>query len=260
MNEKIDYFETNVLCVGYDEKEVLRNVNLSLKKGEILALVGPNGAGKTTFLKSIIKELKLLSGEVLLEGVSLLSIAPRDLSKQLAVVLTNRLQGELLTVFDVVATGRHPYTGHFGMLGEHDRDICMEAMELVQVEKLWDQDFTKISDGQRQRVMLARALAQEPDLIVLDEPTSFLDIKYKLEFLTVLRKLSKEKKVTVILSLHEVELAKLVADKVACFKDGSLDRFGSPKEVFADGYVQKLFAIDPEKMAPEFLSYMERFL
>ena len=143
-----------------------------------------------------------------------------------------------------MATGRYPYTGHFGILTKKDREAVREAMELVHVMEIRDQDFAKISDGQRQRVMLARAICQEPEIVILDEPTSFLDVKYKLEFLSVLQELRLKRGLTVIMSLHELELAERVSDKILCIRGDFVDRFGRAEEIFQTGYIRSLFAIE----------------
>ena len=193
--------------MGYHGVPLIKNIEICLKKGEILTLIGPNGAGKTTILKSIIRQLEPIGGVARLEGQEIGKLSGNELSKKLSVVLTERVRPELMTCEDVVATGRYPYTGRFGLLSREDWSLVREAMELVHVEELRQRDFTKISDGQKQRVMLARAICQEPDIIVLDEPTSFLDIRYKLEFLSILQRMSREKNLSVIMSLHELELA-----------------------------------------------------
>ena len=167
-----------------------------------------------------------------------------ELSQNMAVVLTEKLRTEMMTCEDVVATGRYPYTGYFGILSEADRRVVKEAMELVHVTAVKDQDFTRISDGQRQRVMLARAICQEPEIIILDEPTSYLDVKYKLEFLSILQEMRKKKGLTVIMSLHELELAARVSDKILCIDGKCVDRFGKPEEVFEQGYISRLFSIE----------------
>ena len=204
-------------------------------------LIGPNGAGKTTILKSIIRQLSPIAGMVYLDGRQTAQMTGKELSRCLSVVLTERVRPELMTCRDVVATGRYPYTGRFGVLGEQDHRAVEEAMELVQIRELSDRDFAKISDGQRQRVMLARAVCQEPDILVLDEPTSFLDIKYKLEFLSVLQQLKRSGKLTVIMSLHELDLAERISDRIACIRKDRIDRFGTPEEIFVPGYIPQLY-------------------
>ena len=147
----------------------------------------------------------------------------------------------MMTCGEVVATGRYPYTGKFGVLSGEDRRIVDESMELVRIHELKDRDFDKISDGQKQRVMLARALCQQPDLIVLDEPTSFLDIRYKLEFLTIIQKMARTRNLSVLMSLHELDLAGRISDKVACVRGDRIDRFGTPEEIFTKGYIPELY-------------------
>lgn len=235
------YFKTEKMSVGYNGKPIIEKIDIGIGKGEILTLIGPNGAGKSTILKSIVRQLSLISGKISLDGTDISAISGKHLSQKMGVVLTDRLHGELMTCEDVVATGRYPYTGHFGILSEDDYRVVEEAMELVHITEIRDMDFTRISDGQRQRVMLARCLCQEPEIIILDEPTSYLDIRYKLEFLSTLEELKKRKKLTVIMSLHELELAQKISDKLLCVKGSYVEKFGSPDEIFRNGYIAELF-------------------
>ena len=231
---------TQDLTVGYQEP-LIREICLDLRQGEIVALIGPNGAGKTTVLKSILRQLAPLSGVILLKGEDLTARSLRDTARLTAAVQTGRFPAELMTVEDVVSAGRYPYTGAFGLLSAEDHQKVREAMETVQVADLAGRDFNCLSDGQRQRVLLARALCQEPELLVLDEPTSFLDIRYKLEFLSILRQLTAQKKLSVLLSLHELELAQRAADKIACIHGDRIVRFGPPEEIFVPGFIPALF-------------------
>ena len=176
----------------------LDHVSLKLRKGEIHALVGENGAGKSTILKSVAAQLPPLGGAVYLDGADLLGMKGTERARRMAVMFTEKVHAEWMTCRDVVAAGRYPYTGRFGVLSEEDWKAVDEAMEAVQVSELRERDFQTLSDGQRQRVMLARALCQEPELLLLDEPTSYLDIRYKLEFMSVLQELARRKKVAVI--------------------------------------------------------------
>lgn len=237
------YFKTEKMSVGYHKKPLIEAIDITLNKGEILTLIGPNGAGKSTILKSIAKQLQLIGGVVYLNGKNLEDLSGTELSKKMAVVLTERLRTELMTCEDVVATGRYPYTGRFGILSREDYQVVEEAMELVHVTDIRNQDFTRISDGQRQRVMLARAICEEPEIILLDEPTSYLDIRYKLEFLSVLQEMRRKKKLTVIMSLHELDLAERISDKILCINGKYVERIGRPEEIFKQGYIEKLFSI-----------------
>lgn len=237
------YFKTKQMSVGYQGKPLIRDIEIGLDKGEILSLIGPNGAGKSTILKSIARQLKLIDGVVYLDQMELGRMSGEALSRKMAVVFTEKLKTELMTCEDVVATGRYPYTGRFGILSREDDAIVREAMELVHVTEIRNQDFTRISDGQRQRVMLARAICQEPEIIILDEPTSFLDVKYKLEFLSLLQKLRNKKDLTVIMSIHELELAERVSDRILCVNGAYVERFGRTEEIFQPGYIRSLFGI-----------------
>lgn len=237
------YFRTEKMSVGYQNRPLIEHIEIGLKKGEILTLIGPNGAGKSTILKSIAKQLALIDGTVFLGEENIGTMSGLELSKNMAVVLTERLRAEMMTCEEVVATGRYPYTGRFGILSDVDEKAVQEAMALVQVEEIKDLDFTRISDGQRQRVMLARAICQEPKILVLDEPTSYLDVKHKLEFLSVLQALKREKELTVVMSLHELELAAKISDKILSVNGKYVERFGSPEQVFEAGYISNLFQI-----------------
>ncbi len=237
------YFTTEKMTVGYDGKPLIGNVEITLQKGEILTLIGPNGAGKSTILKSITRQLALIAGTVCLDGKDLKTLSGEELSKKMAVVMTQRLRSELMTCEDVVATGRYPYTGRFGILSADDHTAVEKAMELVRVSEIRNLDFDHISDGQRQRVMLARAICQEPEILILDEPTSYLDVRHKLEFLSILQKLCRERQLTVILSLHELELAEKISDWILCVNGTAVERIGSPEEVMTEGYITHLYGI-----------------
>ena len=175
MNEY--YFHLDHLTVGYDKKPLIKDICIGIEKGEIVTLIGPNGSGKSTILKSITRQLKLVGGNVEFDGKNLHELSFRELSTKMAVVLTERMKPELMTCHDIVATGRYPYTGRLGMLTREDEEKVEKAMRAVHAEELGGRDFNAISDGQRQRVLLARAICQEPEVIILDEPTSFLDIR-----------------------------------------------------------------------------------
>ena len=243
-NEEKIYFYTEDLQVGYGGKQILNPVRIGIKKGEILTLVGPNGAGKSTILKSVAAQLPPLGGAVYLDGADLLGMKGTERARRMAVMFTEKVHAEWMICRDVVAAGRYPYTGRFGVLSEEDWKAVDEAMEAVQVSELRERDFQTLSDGQRQRVMLARALCQEPELLLLDEPTSYLDIRYKLEFMSVLQELARRKKVAVILSIHELDLAERVSDWVLCVSPGQKSQFGRPEEMLTPEHLSELFQVE----------------
>lgn len=246
MMNKEPYISTERMTVGYRKIPLIKNIELDVKPGEILTLIGPNGSGKSTILKSITKQLSLISGTVYLDRKSMKEMNEREISKRMSVVLTERIRGELLTCEDVVSTGRYPYTGRLGILSAHDKEKVREAMEMVHVLELADRDFSTISDGQKQRILLARAICQEPEIIVLDEPTSFLDIRHKMEFLKIIRSMAKELHKTVVMSLHEIELAYKISDKILCVRGDHIEHFGTPEEIFKKKLIKELFELDEE--------------
>lgn len=237
------YFYTKGLTVGYHGVPLIKDIELCLKKGEIMTLIGPNGAGKTTILKSIIRQLKPLGGVACLDGSSMEKLTGKELSQKLSVVLTERVRPEMMTCKDVVATGRYPYTGTLGILSAEDWKKVHRAMEMVHAMDFKDRDFTAISDGQRQRILLARAICQEPEVIVLDEPTSFLDIRHKLELLSILKRMVLENQTAVLMSLHELDLAQKISDKVICVHGDRIEKYGPPEEIFTSEYIHHLYGI-----------------
>lgn len=238
---------TSKLSVGYDGRAVLENIDISIVPGQILTLIGPNGAGKSTILKTLTRELSPVGGSIYLSGMDMKDIKAADIAKEMSMVMTSRPAAELMTCRDIVATGRYPYTGRMGILSEEDWKLVEEAMECVRATDTADKLFDRVSDGQRQRVMLAKALCQEPKILLLDEPTSYLDIRFKLDILTTIRHMVKERKLAVVMSLHELELARGISDVIACVQDNHIGRVGSPEEVFSGGYIQKLYGIDEDR-------------
>ena len=246
------FLETEKLSVGYDGKPLIQDVCLQVQRGKIVTLIGPNGSGKSTILKTIVGQLSKISGTVLLEGAPMERCGQKEIAKRMAILMTERIHPELMTCYDVVSTGRYPYTGALGLLGKEDKRIVEESLELVHGRDMADRPFDAISDGQRQRILLARALCQTPEIIVLDEPTSYLDIRYKLELLTILKTMVREKNLAVLMSLHELDLAQRVSDTVVCVSGDRIDRMGPPEEIFSNDYISRLYHMEPGKYDPCF--------
>lgn len=246
------YLRTEDMAVGYRGKPLIEHIDLRLRRGEIMTLIGPNGSGKSTILKSIIRQLRLLAGVVCLAGEPMEGMPPQEVAQKLSVLMTDRSQPELMTCRDVAAAGRYPYTGKLGLLTAADWEKVDEALALVHGSALAGQDFTAISDGQRQRVLLARALCQEPEILVLDEPTSFLDIRYKLELLGILKDLVRQRKLAVVLSLHELDLAQRISDIVVCVHNNAIERYGPPEEIFTADYIPHLYDVTQGSYEPAF--------
>ena len=238
------YIRTEHMDVGYDGVPLIRDIEIGVRRGEILTLIGPNGSGKSTILKSMIRQLKLLAGVVILDGRPMAAMGEGEIARKMAIVMTERLRAELMTGEDVVATGRYPYTGRLGILTKADKAIVQEAIALVHGEAFAQRPFNQISDGQRQRLLLARAVCQEPEVIVLDEPTSFLDVKHKLELLEILKGLVRERNVAVLMSLHELDLAQKISDRVVCVAGNAVNRCGTPEEIFTNEYIEALYGME----------------
>ena len=241
------------LAVGYHKKVLIGGIEICVRRGEIVTLIGPNGSGKSTILKTITRQLVPIGGGIFLapKGAApsmkkLTQFTQAELAREMAVVLTGRLQTEQMTCRDVVSMGRYPYTGRLGLLSEEDERKVGEALAAVNAQDLSERPFDAVSDGERQRILLARAICQEPEIIVLDEPTSYLDIRHKMELLSILFNMSRGQGITVILSLHEIDLAMKISDRVICVRSGEIFACGRPSEVLDAGTVQELYDLDPK--------------
>lgn len=234
-------FEIQDLAVGYSGKTVLEHISLNLSRGRFISLLGPNGAGKTTLLRTLARLLEPVAGTVLLHNRRLEDYRQEELAKLQAVVLTDKVSPGLFTVFDFVSQGRYPHTGFLGMLKDRDKEAVNEALAQVNAVDFAFRPLDQLSDGERQKIMLARALAQEPRVILLDEPTMHLDLKHRMEVMNILQRLCREKKITVVASLHDVDIAAKVSDFVALIKDRAITAWGPPEQVLQEETVSSLY-------------------
>lgn len=223
--------ELDNLSVGYGRRVLLKDLCASILPGQILTLIGPNGAGKSTILKTISHHLACVGGVVRIGGENIERMDSCELAKRLSVVLTERVRPELMTCYDVAASGRYPYTGRFGMLTALDRDVIAQSLALVRVEELADKPFARVSDGQRQRVMIARALCQQPRVLVLDEPTAELDPASSLAVFELLARYARENGTTVIVVEQKIALLSDFADMLLIVDGGKIRFQGTPAEV-----------------------------
>ncbi len=235
--------ETNALAIGYGKAALARDIALGAAKGQVLALIGPNGAGRSTLLKTLAGQLAPLGGAVLLDGQELARIPGNARAQKLALMLPHTRRTELTTCFEFAAAGRIPYTGRLGILSAEDKKQIQNALELVGAAHLANRDFNCVSDGQRQRILLARAVWQQPQVLLLDEPTSFLDIKGKIELLTILQKLAHEQQLAVIVTLHELDMAQKIADVVVCVSPHGVSAPMSPAQAFARENIKALYGL-----------------
>ena len=220
---------------------VTRDISASLYSGELTCLLGPNGAGKSTLLKTLTAFLPHVKGEIFIEGRPLDSYSDSELAKVIGVVLTERLSINNMTVDELVGMGRSPYTGFWGHMSDYDREVVGESISLVGIDGLRRRMVQTLSDGERQKVMIAKALAQETPVIFLDEPTAFLDYPSKVEIMQLLQTLSRERNKTVFLSTHDLELALQIADKVWLLDKPHGVTIGTPEDLALSGEMAKYF-------------------
>ena len=242
--DKKHIIQTSNLSIGYAFNKkthtVAENLNIDLDKGNLVCLLGKNGIGKSTLLRTITKVQPALNGEIYINDRNLKKFNNLDLSKSLSLVLTERLPESNLSVFELVALGRHPYTNWVGKLTDNDLYLIKTAFDQTNTGHLMKSKYYELSDGQLQKVLIARALAQNTDIIILDEPTAHLDIHHTIETFTLLKKLAQEFHKTIIVSTHEINLALQLADVLWLMTP---DKFisGETEKLIANNYVSKLF-------------------
>lgn len=236
---------TNDLAVGYRNGKristVLEHINVSLYPGELVCLLGANGIGKSTLLRTISGVQSPLTGEITIAGRNIESYSSKELSKLIGIVYTDRTLAGALTVEELVSLGRQPYTGFFGRLDDDDRRVVAEAIENVGMSHKTHDYVATLSDGERQKAMIARALAQETPIIILDEPTAFLDVASRIETMQLLRNLAQSQQKAVLLSTHDVGLSLPLTDRLWLVTANSSMIEGSTSQLITDGSLQSLF-------------------
>jgi iron complex transport system ATP-binding protein len=238
--------QASKLDVGYErprhpDRHVAKGIEVDLNPGDFICLLGPNGSGKSTLLRTLCGLLPPLTGEVRLEGVLMSCLSPRETAKRLSMVFTQRPAVGMMSVADLVAMGRYPYTDWTGRLGLDDKKAVARAMADVGVASLARRPMRELSDGERQKVMIARALAQEPRIMLLDEPTAFLDLPRRVELMSLLRDLAHESGRAVLLSTHDLDLALRCADRLWLLAPGGSLTQGAPEDMVLDGSVERIF-------------------
>ncbi len=242
--------QTSHLSVGYegkknsDKKIILEKINLSLEKGKLTCLLGPNGSGKSTLMRSLAGLQMPLSGKVMLNEKDILSFSGEEMAKQLSMVLTDRIDVAYITVKDVVKLGRTPYTNWFGVLTEYDYQKIEWALNATGIKLLEHQKIIELSDGQRQKALIARALAQDTAIIILDEPTAHLDLPNRLELMQLLHDLAKNTNKAILVSTHELDLAIQMADLLWLIGQDQTISEGLPEELVINGMLEAAFIKD----------------
>lgn len=237
---------TESLSVGYAQgrkpsKVIVSGIDVSIQAGEMICLIGPNGAGKSTLMRTLAGMQPPLKGAITLLGDDLGKLTPRQLAQRLSIVLTERVDVGILSAYALVALGRHPYTGWLGTLTPEDEAIVQWAIQAVGAADLAGRNVSELSDGERQKIMIARALAQEPALMLLDEPTAFLDLPRRAEIMTMLRTLARETGRAILLSTHDLDLALRTADRIWLLPKGGSLQVGAPEDLVLSGAFEAAF-------------------
>lgn len=236
--------EVRNLNVAYEEQVVIENMNLAFPKGKISIIIGANGCGKSTLLRTIARILKPQKGQILVNGNDMKKEKEKHLARQIAVLPQSPKCPEAITVRELVSYGRFPYQKAFGGMTSYDKEMVDFALEKTRLAELQDRQVNTLSGGQRQRAWVAMTLAQETDIILLDEPTTYLDMAYQLEILSILKELNKEKQTTIIMVLHELNLACRFADYIVGLKQGKIVCQGKPSDVISKDALKEIYRIN----------------
>lgn len=242
------------LHVGYQNKAIIKDIHLSSQSNKLIALIGRNGKGKSTLLKTITGLLPALSGEVLINNKNIEAISTKERSKLLSIVLSSNLILENITVIDFVAYGRYPYTNWLGVNTDADNTIIGNSLELCGIEHLSKRYYAELSDGERQKVNIARAITQNTPFIILDEPTAHLDLINKVEILKLLKSLTEQHNKMIIISTHQVDMALQLCDEIWIIDNSGLTTH-TPQQLIESNQLDKVFGNDNVKFNPQSKSF-----
>ncbi|MGL5694695.1 MAG: ABC transporter ATP-binding protein [Peptostreptococcaceae bacterium] len=252
---------TRDLNISYGNLDIVKNLNLDIPKGKITTIIGSNGCGKSTILKTIARIIEPKSGDILINNVNLKSQSPKDIAKTMAVLPQSPQAPNGLTVEELIAYGRFPHQNGFGKSKKEDKDIVTWALKSTGIEEFRDRPIQDLSGGQRQRAWIAMALAQQTDILILDEPTTYLDLAHQLEILTLLEELNRTQGTTIVMVIHELNNAARFADNMIGVKKGQVVCQGEPSKVMTEENLRELFNIDavivqdPRNHKPVCLTY-----
>lgn len=236
-------FRIEELTAGYENNTIFENLNASIEYGKITTIIGPNGCGKSTLLKTIGRILKKEHGHVYLQDQDMQKLSTKDIAKRLAILAQSPSAPPQLKVGELISYGRYPHRKNVNRLTPEDHEMIDWAMEVTQTAEFADRELSQLSGGQRQRVWLAMALAQKTDILLLDEPTTYLDMAHQIEVLKIVQKINKEHGCTIVMVLHEINQAARFSDTILAMKSGEVLANGKPKEIMTAAYLEKIFNI-----------------
>lgn len=234
---------TRALHVSYGPTEALHSLDLDLARGELLAVIGPNGSGKTSLIRALSGVVEKGSGHIQLDGRDLSQLSEQERARQIAVVPQSALLPPAFTVFECVALGRTPHLSWLGKLGSRDLDLIARALDACEISPLAERRTAELSGGEQQRVLLARALAQDCPILLLDEPTAHLDLHHQVALLDLVRRTAKENSIAVLVAMHDLNLAALYADRLLLLVGGRLRASGTPAEVLTAEILQEAYRV-----------------
>lgn len=240
----MNYLETRKLTLGYEGAPIVRNLDLAIPTGQITVLVGANGCGKSTLLRGLARLLKPKSGTVYLDGQDISKLESKIVAQKLAMLTQSPIAPEGLTVRDLVAMGRYPYQNWLQQWSKEDEAKIQEALSITTMTELADRALDSLSGGQRQRAWIAMVLAQDTDILLLDEPTTYLDLAHQVELLDLLQQLYETKRKTIVMVLHDLNLACRYADHLVAIQQGKVYRMGTPQQVMTEEMVQEVFNLE----------------
>lgn len=238
--------ETENLRIGYSDNIVVESLNMKIKKGKVTSIIGANGCGKSTILKAIGRIIKKKSGSVYINGYDIDYQKSKEIAKQVSILSQISVAPSTLTCYELVSYGRFPYQKGFGMMSQEDRTIVNWALESTNLTSFRDRPIGSLSGGQRQRVWIAMALAQNGNIILLDEPTTYLDLSCQLEILELLLKLNRENGTTIVMVLHDLNLAAKYSDNLIAIKDGKIFKSGMTEDVITEKMLNECFGVSAE--------------
>ena len=244
MNKNQQSFEAKNIVTGYEKKIIIDGIDLSIPSNKVSVIIGSNGCGKSTLLKTLARLIKPVSGDIIIDGKKITSIPSKKLAQVLGLLPQSPVVPEGITVWDLVSRGRFPYQAFFKGMNQEDFNAVQDALEIMGISELANRSVDELSGGQRQRVWIAMALAQQTDILLLDEPTTYLDIAYQVEILDLLTDLNRKRGTTIVMVLHDINLSARYADYIFALRKGKLVAEGTPEDVITSDLINDVFGLD----------------